>query len=267
MKQIAHHLIIWCLVSIIASTTTCYAEETTNDICSIFALANCTDQTSCEAAGGFWCDTTCQIYDCNGPTCNISNLDLCHDRDSCDSAGGYWYDDACNSTPMPGCAEIAPPTEHTIGMCGTECQETTPMLFEGSGIRSCFNYTSKVDIIAGFMNSEFTQIAWINPDCSVTADFAISVKQGQDFLCYIDIPEFASHENGGWIFWLVSATPAESIDWVSGIYEILYEPVPESCDHFTGHTCISCTTSCDLLFPDSFSDMLDCEQWQEYNCQ
>lgn len=256
---------ICCILYAVTPGNTWAADK----VCSIFSLSNCSDQSSCDSSGGHWCSNTCQADTCGGASCSISHHEFCLTQDDCKNAAGYWYEGVCNDSPDRGCLEISPPAAHRVALCDAECQEAGHLMIEGGYAKVCLNYSADLDAVAGFMSADFSRIAWIDASCNLDDSFSMimMMSQGTKIDCTVPVPDFATNEKGGWVFWMVSPTPIASLDWEKGVYELFFENTPESCAHFSGNTCVSCSSACNVMFVDDLVNMIDCATWQADNCK
>ena len=75
--------------------------------CDFSHLGLCNDQSSCEGAGGYWCDNSCQMHSCP-PVCDSEHLLLCLTQEGCEGAGGYWCDNSCQMHSCPPVCDSDP---------------------------------------------------------------------------------------------------------------------------------------------------------------
>jgi hypothetical protein len=108
-------------------------------------------------------------------------------------------------------------------VCEGECLDTAPVKVSGDAALICFNYTSSVDAVVGFADSEFDTIYWLNrsgSDCSVAMVGSMVLDFSSTMSCEVELPDDVL--DGGVVFWFVSPVSFENVDWDNGPFEIGY---------------------------------------------
>jgi hypothetical protein len=115
---------------------------------------------------------------------------------------------------------VDPPTETNVAMCDAACQTTAPIIERDGYLDADFSYTTNVNILAGIIIADFSQVQWLTSDCSFSSGYAQAVAGAEDFTCSgVSIP--VGFEDG-WLFWMVTAENFMSLDWKNGPYDLLF---------------------------------------------
>jgi hypothetical protein len=218
---------------IITKHTPCLA--TFNTVMTLSTIKNGTGSGNITSRDG---KIDCGL-DCSEDYANNTTLTLYVTPDS-NSVFGGWGDDcagcgieqSCNITITEAMSctavfdEVPPapprpvPSGQTIGQCTGECLNSAPMRINGSIVELTFNYEAPVYVVAGFMDSALTTIYWVTEDngsCTVsTSDFQMLLSNEQSISCRVSLP--VNIATNGILFWFVSGTPVDTIDWFTASY-------------------------------------------------
>jgi hypothetical protein len=98
------------------------------------------------------------------------------------------------------------------------------MKYEAGAVDVNFNYTDNVEIIAGFLNKDFSRVWWLTYSCIFSTDYAQAVHNAMQLSCNNVI--LPSGADGGYLFWLVAPSASANFGsnewWNIGIYELMW---------------------------------------------
>jgi hypothetical protein len=169
---------------------------------------------------------------------------------------------------ITGCDDaVPPPSEKIVEFCTGSCLDSAPVKVSWESANVCFNYSSRVDAVVGFMNSEMTKVYWLNRSdstCSVSMSFDMVLDNERRFFCNdVELPSDVLDE--GVVFWFVTSDAMEDVDWLGGPYELRFYSLTCTTE-MIGGVCMSCDMDCASSLGGQLDDIVTCEYWQDSHC-
>lgn len=114
----------------------------------------------------------------------------------------------------------SPPATQNVGICDSACQDQAQVKVNWNELEVDFNYTSPVNILVGLLSSDFMSTWWLDSGCQFKEGFSVAGSSTMSLVCpNIAVPAAAAN---GYVFWMVVEEDFATLNWTTGIYELLF---------------------------------------------